>query len=208
MNKKILAAVAATMVALSTAGTAQAANLVVNGSFEDAGYNLQAGSYCYLNGPYECGSVNGWTGAFPLMLSNSGPWGNPNTPDGNVLIGLQNTSHIEQALTLAAGTYTLSWIDAGRGNYGSPTETYQVSVGGNVLSTESVNFGAAWTSKSLTFTTTGNAVLSFAGQTNYGDSTAFIDNVSVTAAVPEPETYAMLMAGLGLMGFIARRRKA
>ncbi len=28
-----------------------------------------------------------------------------------------------------------------------------------------------------------------------------------TASVPEPETYAMFMAGLGLMGFIARRRK-
>jgi hypothetical protein len=27
------------------------------------------------------------------------------------------------------------------------------------------------------------------------------------AAVPEPETYAMMLAGLGLLGFIARRRK-
>ncbi len=27
------------------------------------------------------------------------------------------------------------------------------------------------------------------------------------AAVPEPETYAMMLAGLGLMGFVARRRK-
>ncbi|MBI4936821.1 MAG: FxDxF family PEP-CTERM protein [Nitrosomonadales bacterium] len=26
------------------------------------------------------------------------------------------------------------------------------------------------------------------------------------AAVPEPETYAMLLAGLGLLGFTARRR--
>ena len=25
--------------------------------------------------------------------------------------------------------------------------------------------------------------------------------------IPEPETYAMLLAGLGLMGFVARRRK-
>lgn len=36
-----------------------------------------------------------------------------------------------------------------------------------------------------------------------------IDNVSltVTTAVPEPGTYAMLLAGLGAVGFIARRRR-
>jgi len=27
------------------------------------------------------------------------------------------------------------------------------------------------------------------------------------AAVPEPEIYAMMLAGLGLMGFVARRRQ-
>ena len=32
-------------------------------------------------------------------------------------------------------------------------------------------------------------------------------NLSI-AAVPEPETYAMMLAGLGLMGFIARRKAA
>jgi hypothetical protein len=32
-----------------------------------------------------------------------------------------------------------------------------------------------------------------------------LNNVSI-AAVPEPETYAMLLAGLGLIGFLARRR--
>lgn len=35
-----------------------------------------------------------------------------------------------------------------------------------------------------------------------------VRTISAVAAVPEPETYAMFMAGLGLMGFIARRRKS
>ena len=34
------------------------------------------------------------------------------------------------------------------------------------------------------------------------------DRTLMLTAVPEPESYAMLLAGLGLMGFIARRRKA
>jgi len=42
----------------------------------------------------------------------------------------------------------------------------------------------------------------------YLGSTASIGQYSVAiSAVPEPETYAMLLAGLGLVGFSARRRK-
>jgi len=33
------------------------------------------------------------------------------------------------------------------------------------------------------------------------------DQLYMVSAVPEPETYAMMLAGLGLMGTIARRRK-
>lgn len=35
-----------------------------------------------------------------------------------------------------------------------------------------------------------------------------VDNINyLTAAVPEPETYAMMLAGIGMMGFMVRRRK-
>ncbi|MYM26426.1 PEPxxWA-CTERM sorting domain-containing protein [Duganella sp. FT135W] len=42
----------------------------------------------------------------------------------------------------------------------------------------------------------------------YGNYTTFSTiGKSAIAAVPEPETYAMLLAGLGLVGFAARRRR-
>lgn len=45
------------------------------------------------------------------------------------------------------------------------------------------------------------------GVTVVSESGLFPDTVPVTA-VPEPETYALLLAGLGLVGFAARRRTA
>lgn len=42
------------------------------------------------------------------------------------------------------------------------------------------------------------------GDLDYNDETFVFTNV--VAAIPEPETYAMLLAGLGLIGFVAGRR--
>ena len=48
---------------------------------------------------------------------------------------------------------------------------------------------------------------SLAGYGATGTMEGYPVSQTITAAVPEPETYAMMMAGLGMMGTIARRRR-
>jgi len=59
----------------------------------------------------------------------------------------------------------------------------------------------------------GNAYLSTTPGTGWqlpfnGNGFLSLQYTAVTAAVPEPESYAMMLAGLGLIGFWARRKKS
>jgi hypothetical protein len=88
------------------------------------------------------------------------------------------------------------------------------------------NNAAPWETLSISHGTADISYVLFSSQVNaagssraYGGIYAEFDNLNfsggsdgngggVIAAVPEPETYAMLLAGLGLIGFIASRRKS
>ncbi len=68
------------------------------------------------------------------------------------------------------------------------------------------NFGPRLALGGLTSTNiAGNYFLHIAGiSTGAG---TYNGTVSLVSPVPEPETYGMLLAGLGMIGFVARRRK-
>ena len=53
----------------------------------------------------------------------------------------------------------------------------------------------------------GNYYLQVNGDLNSNGSAAFGGAMSLTTPVPEPETYALMLGGLGVLGFLARRRK-
>jgi hypothetical protein len=215
----------ATISALSLACSsgAFAVELLTNGSFEAAGPNFNPGgsdgSYCYMNfpgpQPLNCGSVPGWSGNAALIKASSLPWYNPsglgnwgNTAKGDVLVGLQNFSALTQAVTLLAGTYTLSWTDAGRGG---PHDTNSYNVFWDATQLNAASFttlnSQAWSSHSLTFTAAGAGVLKFQGTGPGPDGTSFIDTVSLTSVVPEPEGYGLALAGAAVLVAGARRRK-
>lgn len=212
--KRLTLTLAAALLAMAPALSQASTNLVANGSFENVPFAMSGydGSYCYLNSAtYTCAAqLPGWEGSVaPMMTSTSGAWSaTKNTPSDLFQIGLQNNSFIGQSVAVAsAGSYLLSWSDAGRPGYG--TEHYQVSFGGTVLDTLTTVGGQGWSLHSATFTAgIGTQLLTFQGLNTSGDSTAFIDNVSLTAAVPEPSTWALMMGGIAGLGFMSRRRNA
>jgi len=110
-----------------------------------------------------------------------------------------------KALSVNAGTYTLAF--ALSGSTLGDSNTVDVSFGGY-----SETFTLVSNSPITTYTRTVNfasnslasVVFKNGGSDNMG---ALLFNVTVTS-VPEAETAAMMLAGLGIMGSIVRRRKS
>jgi len=110
------------------------------------------------------------------------------------------------SVNLAANTtYVMTFSLAGN-HRGYDSDTVDVSFGAS-SNTYVLASPDPLTQYSLTFTTAAGGATGFSFHNHGGDNVgALLDNVSI-AAVPEPETYAMLLGGLGALGIAARRRR-
>lgn len=106
-------------------------------------------------------------------------------------------------------TWSFTGVNAGTYDIEGDLSGTNVSFSSVVLDGKSWDLfasGNAFRFASVSFTGTKPVLLNIIGTKSNTAISNYNGSVTVTA-VPEPETYAMLLAGLGLMGGIARRRK-
>ena len=188
---------------------------VVDGSFEAQGAG-NSGSFCYFNAPQfgQACSAGAWTGGG--VTSGLQDEANPNfpgapTPEGRFYAFIQSgygaPGSITQRVTLGAGQFVFNWLDAGRpGSMGD--QGYNLFFNGVSVFTGATTTGQAFTARTSGIVTLagGTYDLTFQALDSGGDNSAFIDGVSVAAAVPEAATWGMMILGFGAMGFAMRRR--
>ena len=215
-----------------TLGTAHAGPILINGGFETDAW--AAGSTSQVS-PSGWTTVQSSDSRFVQGSHNTGSTTSVFTPFGNQFVvlcaadctGSGTLGSISQTLSgfVLGGVYQLNFNQSPEvGGNTVFDELVQASVTGIGTTSGIFNAGAGfgvagqrfadWQADSLQFTADATTLtFKFQGALGSGSPLSVesgIDNISIAdlsvGTVPEPETNAMMLVGLGLLGFMARRR--
>ena len=170
-------------------------------------FSAQAGvTELVTNGNFETGTFSGWTKSGNTSLSDV--IANSVTSNHTFVWrsgATGSAAFISQNLnTSTGGTFTLSFDVFANATSNS---TFEADFNGvKVYSFANANHN--WDHITITGLHASGPLTELKFGARNDPSFTRLDNISVTAAVPEPETYAMMIAGLGLLAFMAKRRKA
>ena len=197
--------------------SASAANLIVNGSFEDP----------VIGYPYDSTAIpTGWTKGGSAGDASIWRIGYVDG-GGNVTVAGEGFQFVTMGGGYqASGTTTWSQTVSGLGIGQSYKLDFKIAGEGSCCGTQSVfvdfigsgtagqsftatsataNYWKSWSQEGMLFSAGASSVtvrFTYSGPYDMG-----LDDVRLTAAVPEPTTYALLLAGLAAVAASARRRR-
>lgn len=206
--KKFALAASSMLLAASAFG----ATTIGNTSADDATLDAQsADAFVFTSGWNPQAGMAGNTSGFGTAFDSygSGAWTLLGKQEGGSGAGFGQNSALDFGLDVAdgkTGTWTITNTSA--------TQNISLDL---VLSLKAANGASGFLFDNQTI----NAGQTLSGTWNidwftgnnksnpgFSNLTIFGREMVAVAAVPEPGEYAMLLAGLGLLGFVARRRKA
>ena len=203
MRKALFGAGAAAV--LMCVGLPASASVVFSTDFN----SVAVTDYGYIN----VASVEGWTGgAFGIELQDNVA-GAPSTGLLNDnFVELDSTANSSMSRIIGAGTYDLSFLYSARPGIPMGSNGISVLLNGVLLSPPG-NLDVAggsttsWSLQTAHFTAAAGSTLTFAATGQSDSLGGYIDNITLTTAVPEPTTWAMMLLGLGCLGALLRRER-